>query len=391
MKKSYLIICVIWLTLIMSDLAKANIPVVWQTDLNHTARNDISGLKLTPNNDNLIIFHYTAPADGGPMPGRFEKLDASIGNVIWLKTVSISGQRIAISGWVDNNENIYFGGSWGCYTLWKYDSELATELCSYTGGSGFEYVMNAIYDDANNIYVAGYSGSGPGPSTALKLDSSCNLLWACQSQQTSGQDAYTYGLALDSNNNLLRVGLDRPNTVTNHQGRLIGHDTSNGNEFLNIPVDETNSEAFGVIADAEDNIYVGYSYNLWNPDQTYTLAERSVILKLNENGDTAWKYIFDDVGMYLPWGCIVKHTDNSFYVAFNLHKNGTVYPGIAEIDSNGNLLWKDTINKPGWEIARSSFDADGEYLYLGLNNPDDDSQTQVLCLQPLILLSPNGG
>jgi hypothetical protein len=365
----------------MSDIAKATIPVVWQADLNHTAANTISGLKLTPNNDNLIIFHYTAYDYG--VPGRFEKLDASNGNVIWLKTVTKPGERIALSGWVDNNENIYFGSSWSGYTLWKYNSTLSSQLGSYTGGTGFEYVYNIITDDSGNIYAAGHVGSWSGaPSTVVKLNSNCSLIWSSTiGSYTGSKDRFTHGLALDSNRNVFHVGHDYHPGFPACRGRIIGHLASNGAVFLNKLVDESNSGGYGVIADAEDKIYVGYSYNLWKPDQTYTLAERSAILKLNQNGSVVWKYTFDDVGMYLPWGCIVKHTDNSFYVAFNLHKNGTVYPGIAEIDSDGNLLWKDTIDKPGWEIAQSSFDADGDHLYLGLNNPNDGTKTQVLCLR----------
>jgi formylglycine-generating enzyme required for sulfatase activity len=42
-------------------------------------------------------------------------------------------------------------------------------------------------------------------------------------------------------------------------------------------------------------------------------------------------------------------------------------------------------------ILGSGIDAKGGYIYVGLTKAGDGSQTQVLCLQPLRLLSPNGG
>ncbi len=388
MKTTSVTIIMVILTSVLIASVSAEIPILWQTDLNHTAANTISGIKLTPNNDNLIVFHYTGYAYG--IPGRFEKLNALDGNIVWSKTVTKSGQRIALSGWVDNNENLYFGGSWGSYTLWKYDSTLSTQLGTYTGGTGFEYVCNIITDDVGNIYAAGHVGSWSGaPSTVVKLNSNCNLLWTSSiGSYTGSKDNFTYGLALDSNGNVFHVGNDFHPGFPACRGRIIGHSASNGAVYFNKLVDESNSGVYGVITDTDNKIYAVYSYNLRNADQSWTLAERSAILKLNQDGSIVWRYNFDDIGMYLPSGCIVKHTDNSFYVAFQLHKNGTSYPGIAEIDSNGNLLWKDTIDKPGWEMGQSNFDADGGYLYLGLNNPNDGTKTTVLCLKkPFLAVS----
>jgi len=52
------------------------------------------------------------------------------------------------------------------------------------------------------------------------------------------------------------------------------------------------------------------------------------------------------------------------------------------MDLDGNLLWKETIDKPGWLVANLCLEADEEYIYVGLRKADDGSQTQVLCLAP---------
>jgi len=386
MKKSYLIICVICLTLIMSDIAKATIPVVWQAAPNGsgvvTNNNSISRVKLTPDKNNVMVFHYNGGAYG--IPTRVDKLDASTGNFVWplpgYKTVTKPGERISLNGWVDGSGNLFIMGSWGGNTIWKYDSELATELCSYTNYSGFEYVMDAINDELNNLYVTGMTGSGSNQGSRLvKLDNNCNQIWTCLSKNTSQKDDYGRGIALDSSKNVFRVGTDSsPGQGVPFRGRLIGHSASNGAEFLNYTVNETNSIIWGITIDSDDYMYIAYCYGYTPSGQ-----ERTVVQKLERVGSTAnvvWEHRFEDIGMYLGGDAIVKHTENSFYVAFNLRQGGTTVPGIAEFDLNGNLLWKDTIDRPGWNLA-SGIDVKGDYIYVGLTNNANGSQTQVLCLR----------
>jgi len=380
MRKLYLIICVIWLTLIMSDIAKATIPVVWQADPDGSGvlSNQISRVKLTPDKNNVMVFHYNGGAYG--IPTRVDKLDASTGNFVWplpgYKTVTKPGERISLNGWVDGSGNLFIMGSWFGNTIWKYDSELDTELCSYTNYSGFEYVLDAINDELGNLYVAGMTGSWSNDGSRLvKLDSSCNAIWTRLSKNTSGKDDYGQGIALDSSKNVFRVGTDSSYGASD-RGRLIGHNASDGAEFLNYTVNETNSRISGITIDSSDYIYIAYCYGYTPSGQ-----ERTVVQKLECNGSNVnvlWEYLFEDIGMYLGRDTIVKHTENSFYMAFNLRQDDTTVPGIAEFDLNGNLLWKDTIDRPGWTL--SSIDAKNNYIYVGLTNNADSSQTQVLCV-----------
>jgi len=384
MKTSKILICSTVLVWLLSALTYGAIPILWQADPDGsgvvTNNNSISRVKLTPDKNNVMVFHYNGGAYG--IPTRVDKLDASTGNFVWplpgYKTITKPGQRISLNGWVDGSGNLFIMGSWGGYTIWKYDSELDTELCSYTNYSGFEYVLDAINDELGNLYVAGMTGSWSNDGSRLvKLDSSCNEIWTCLSKNTSDKDCYGRGIALDSSKNVFRVGTDSSYGASD-RGRLIGHNASNGAEFLNYTVNETNSQIFGITIDSDDYIYIAYCYGYTTSGQ-----ERTVVQKLERVGSTAnvvWEYRFDDIGMYLGWGdCIVKHTDNSFYVAFNLRQGGTTLPGIAEFDLNGNLLWKDTIDRPGlWNL--SSIDATDNYIYVGLTNYADGSQTQVLCL-----------
>jgi hypothetical protein len=387
MRKFCLIICVICLTLIIPDIVKATIPVIWQANPDGSGLpdpsvtgNTISRVKLTPDKNNVMVFHYNGGADG--IPTRVDKLAASTGDFVWplpgYKTVTKPGQRLSLNGWVDCNGNLWIMSSWSGYTIWKYDSELDTELCSYTGGSGFEYVVDAI-DDCEYLYVAGMTGSGSNEGSRLvKLRlSDCSLIYTCVSKNTSQKDDYCYGIALDSSKNIFRVGTDSSPAYASYRGRLIGHNASNCAEFFNYTVNETKSIISGITIDSNDYIYIAYCY-----DYTPSGQERTVVQRLERVGSTAnvvWEHRFEDIGMYLCRDAIVKHTGNSFYVAFNQRQDGTTVPGIAEFDLDGNLLWKDTIDRPGWTL--SSIDAKDNYIYVGLSNNADTSQTQVLCLR----------
>ncbi len=370
-----ILISVLFILAVITAAANADIHVIWEKDLSQTYCNDITRVKLSPDSNNVFVFHYR---HDWSEPTHVEKLDAATGNVVWAKTVTKSGERITWNGWVDSSGNLFITPTYGGYTLWKYDSELATELWSYTGSSGFEYVETVITDELNDVYASGYTGSFSGDgSSIIKLTSSGSLVWSNNYKATNSNDSYSM-LALDSNKNLFRGGHDGGARPTDC-GRLLGHSASNGDIFLNVSLQQTNSSVYGVLVDAEDNLYMDYSYDIWISYGVKSGEERSAIQKIDQQGNAIWEYLFDDVGIFFERNNIVKHTDNSFYVSFTLRKNGTVYPGVAEITSDGALLWKETVDNPGWVVAYSGIDAEGNNIYLGLNKADDRNQTKVLC------------
>ena len=374
-----------FVTVFGGSAAVAHLPVVWQSDLNGMSRNEISGLELTPGGGELVVFHFT-----GATTATVEKVDPSTGAIIWSRAVTKS-RTLSTNGWVDGEGNIYLLSQVGGHRLWKHDPELYTEIWEYTNyASGFEYVLNVITDDAGNVYAVGYSGSGSGQgSRVVKLDSLGTLVWDCLSLNTSGKDVYGSGVALDSSSNLFRVGRDRPAPATganpNSRGRLIGHSAIDGEEFLNYLVPEANSQAMGVVTDADDNLYVAYCHNLFTQEHTSTEQELTVIQKLDQQGELLWEYRFDDVGMFLPSDALIRSEAGSLYLAFMLRQGADVYPGLAEFDLDGNLLWQDTIDRPNWGWPGSSaFDSGDGLIYAGLANSADWSETQVLAIVPFI-------
>ena len=369
--------------------ALAEIPIVWQTDIpSQEDRFAIVRVKLTPAGDHLMVFHYT----GGP--GWVEKLDVGNGQAVWQRDVPKPGEKLTANGWVDGDGNLYIMPTWSGYRFWKYDSELVSELCEYTPNSsaGFEYVQNIITDDVGNVYATGYVGSSSGGgSKIVKFAASpCGtVVWEHLSQNTSGKDEYTQGLAIAFDGTVYRVGMDRPNPGNGfyNQGRLLGHDADDGHEILSYAVPESNSGANGVLVDPAGNIYIAYTYDIYDPSGSYSEQERTVVQKLDQQGNVVWEYRFPDIGMYLSPDALAKHTDSSFYLAFQLRQGEEVYPGIAEFSLDGALWWQDIINCPGWGFARSGFDVANGTIYVGLTRlplglDADESRALALSAPP---------
>ena len=73
---------------------------------------------------------------------RVEKLDAASGDVLWKRTVDLTGKvviqghqmphRVSITGWVDPEGCVYVSSGWSGHSLWRFDAELKTELWQYT-------------------------------------------------------------------------------------------------------------------------------------------------------------------------------------------------------------------------------------------------------------------
>jgi hypothetical protein len=323
--------------------------------------------------------HYNGSSYG--VPGRFEKLNTADGSIEWAKTVTKSGERISLSGCVDNSGNIYFGPSWSGYTLWKYNSDLTSQQWSWTGSSGFEYVMDMRTDAAGNLYASGYNGSASGDgSTVVKLNSAGGLVWQKRSLFTSAKDEYCSALAVDSAGNVYRGGADN-SSMPDSRGRLLGHAALDGSVFLNVSLSQSNSEVFGLAIDAAGNVYDAYTYNRRSSYDVRTGSERTVVEKRDASGNLLWSYLFDNVGMYLAQDALLMRDDSSVCLAFNQNQNGHVYPGVAEISTDGQVLWERLIDRPDWATGQA-FAASGDLFYVGLSSMTNSTGAEVVAFTP---------
>ena|GEM_PF-2402891 len=373
-------------------LVRASIPIVWDTDLSTNGMNRITRVRLTPGAQYLRVFHCRPSGSGTCV----EKLNATNGQVVAQQCVTKGGKSITANGWVDNSGNLYLTSHVGGYCLWKYDSELQMEIWSFCHHvAGFEYVLNVTTDACGNVVATGYTGSGSGAGSRLiKLDSDGNLICEFNSKYTNGKDEYTQGLAVAPHcGPAYRTGMDRPKPGNGffNRGRLIGHDADNCSDILSVAVDESNSEANGVLVDSDYDIYIVYTYDIFDPSGVHSDQDRTVVQKRDPMGNIIWEYQFPDAGVYTSADALLWHTESTFYLMFHERVGDDVYPGVAEFGVDGDLLWRDTIDRPGWGFFRSGSDEAHGRIFVGLTKLDDHSQTRALALEPGVRLDIKPG
>lgn len=397
-------------------LAEIGLRAIWDVERQGEPSNGVRQVKLTPDRKHLYAFFYTGTAEA-----RVEKLDATTGRTVdgWEnRQVGLSARqdvRGTFAGWVDGEGSLYLTSGWGAnaHTLWKFDAELQQESWRYQAGlaseyvnqrvramvtqgdvalrkklgaelhaMGLEYINSVMTDDQGNIYAVGYVGSWfPFGSRCVKLDRNGKRLWDSHAQYGTGSDVYDT-IALDSRGNLYCVGHDDhlpdPSVGYTSLGRIIGHDATTGEEFLNHTVAEPNSAIAGVVVDPRDDLpCIAYAYRSADGDLS---QYRTVVQKLDRQGRVLWEYRFNIAGMVPSAKSTVRHTEKTFYVTFDCPLKGRRNPGIVEMTFDGRVLWTATLDAPGWVLGPCSPEPGNGMLYLGLSNVQDPTQSRILAL-----------
>ena len=347
------------------------IPIVWETSLGTgNPGNQIVRTQLTPGGAGLMVFDD--PITSNAIAAR---LNPETGSVAWSETVPISGLVLSSAG-VDSSGNLYLGSGWGGYTVYKHDPTMTTSQWTYQNYSdSFEYVSGLITDGSGNVYASGFDGSSSGGgSTLVKVGSSGNSSWSVTNQNTSGKDDYGSAMAISSNGYVYRGGCDVGGGNQSAQGRVYGYLASNGSQVLNLPVSEPDSVVTGLATDSSNNLYISYAFNEWNSSGGFTGQETNGRCE----GGLGWRPTVETPVQYCRhvrrllvaklangrpgWRPVPGFQPARF--------GGTEYPGLAELNSSGQLLSMDTLNRAGWEVS-GGIDVGTNMVYMGIFEPND--------------------
>jgi len=385
--------------------------VVWEHEFSRDKGGLIPRVKLTPDGRQLVVFHYTDTS-----VARVTKLDVRTGQTVMERTYDVGNRRVTMNGWVDHDGNLYLmsafwykGSGGGDGHFWKLDPDLKTELWHCPGGPGFEYVLNAVTDDAGNVYAAGYSGSRPGiGSGCVKLNSDGKSLWPERVvKHAAGTDSYAFALALDSERNLYRVGNDDAQgpgtTCMDDCARLLVHRSQDGQLVLDRSLDDILPRATadgdrtvggsvfgGVLVDDERCIWIACTMDRFGPKDMPSKKERTVLLKLDRSGNLLNEYDFPGTGTYVERNALLEQSNGSFYIAYQQRYDGAVYPAFAEFSFDGKPLWNRKILKRGWDQSSSGFDARDGKIYVALSDMvNPGAKTCVLALDAMVEPDPH--
>ncbi len=224
---------------------------------------------------------------------------------------------------------------------------------SYTGISDDGFFGVAI-DSQNNVIVTGLSwnasGTGNDDYLTIKYDSNGNVQW--MKSYTVKWDDRAFGVAVDSQNNVIVTGAAR-NAVTGNDDYLTIKYDSNGNvQWMKSYSGAGNDYAFGVAVDSQNNVIVtGGSYNAGRGNYDF------LTIKYDSNGNVQWMRSYTGAG-----------NDPAFGVAVDSKNNVIADSGFgAAVDSQNNVIVTGRSYNAGtgnWDYLTIKYDSNGNVQWM---------------------------
>lgn len=208
---------------------------------------------------------------------------------------------------------------------------------AYDGGY-YDYA-NAVATDSNdNVIVTGGSYDAGGTDTndyyTIKYDPNGTELW--HAIYDSGYNDWAYGVAVDSNDNIIVTGVSQPSGA-DHDYFTIKYDP-HGNILWTKSYDRGygyEDEAYGVAVDSNDNVIVtGYSEDAAG-DYDYCT------IKYDQYGSVVagWPQVYDGGYEDAATGVAVDSDDNVIVTGYSEDAGGDYDYYTIKYDQNGNVLW----------------------------------------------------
>jgi uncharacterized delta-60 repeat protein len=327
---------------------------------------------------NLYVTGYSTGAGTG-LDIVTMKYDPN-GNLLWIARyngpVNDDDRPYALR--VDSQGNVYITGySTGATTGWdyitiKYDAN-GNQLwvARYNGmGNRSDAAYALAIDNQGNVYVTGYSTGvfSRWDYATVKYDANGNRQWVAHYNGLGNQDDIAYGIAVDSQGNVYVTGWSWSGPTPQFDCVTVKY-APNGNLLWVRRYDGAgaiNDDAgFAITVDGQGNLYVaGWS---WGNMYDY------ITLKYDPNGTQLWMRRYD-----LGWDEARRITLDS---QGNLYVTGFAGPYYnrdfvtVKYDPNGNLLMTARYGAPGNGIDYAdavALDAQGNIYVTGGSDPDDN-------------------
>ena len=265
----------------------------------------------------------------------------------WADTIDNGDWDGAFGVTVDNSNNIivtgcsFIGGNNDYFTV-KYDSN-GTILWQDTLDNGEEDLAEAVaVDNANNIIMTGYCDiGGDYDYFTVKYDPNGIISWV-DTIDNNGLYDIARGVAVDNSNNIIVTGYCNIGsdcvyfTVKyNSNGTILWQDTLDDGPF---------DSAFGVAVDNANNIIVtGYTSTGINNDY--------FTVKYDSNGTILWQDTLDNHQYDQAYGVAVDNSNNIIVTGCSVGPFSDYDYFTVKYDSNGTILWQDTLDNGNDDIA----------------------------------------
>ena len=202
-------------------------------------------------------------------------------------------------------------------------------------GQGLDMMNASVFDDLQNIYIAGRSSNESNGHSLLilKYSNLGDLLYTIRYNSNKSSWNEAYSIALDSLRNIYCIGIASFNLSSSiciiqkysESGELIWH-----KDFLNqLP---RYSEGVKIIVDSDNNVIAGYNLNGAN------------ITKYSPSGDSLWSTVIENDTSDYTILDIINDGNNIYSLIEKSTYQGGEFPEIKTIvnklDGKGEILWQ---------------------------------------------------
>jgi len=260
------------------------------------------------------------------------------------------------------------------WRIMKFDSS-GNSLWNYTHISDtYDRAYGIANDSNNNIIVVGFQGTNGFDWRIMKFDQNGNSLWNYTYSTVGSKQDVANGVVVDSGDNIIVVGYE---VKTTSDWRIMKFD-QNGNSLWNYTYDSGDYESAGAVAtDSNDNIVVVGAQT--GEDGVHSDWR---IMKFDQNGNSLWNYTYDS-GDKNDWahGVSVDSNDNIVVVGAQGEQGYTTSNShIMKFDQDGNSLWNYTHGVNGyWEVPYAvTIDSQNNIIVAGYQAPNFWADMEII-------------
>jgi hypothetical protein len=310
----------------------------------------LANILLTPN------FTVSATANSEPM----NLLKA---NVLWEKTYGGAGDDRAFYATTTADGFVVVGSS----TSFEQDKPVAWVLKldregntlwnqTFSEGAGSEFRSVLDLDDGFLLVGNVFLPSGDTDGYVAKIDAEGKLSW---NVTLGGGKVDKLFSAVETQDGFVLVGLTH--SFGNDSEVWVVKVDSDGSEVWNKTYGGTMEDAGRAITSTEGNHYVvaGYTNSMGNGDYDFLL------LKIDASGSLSWNKTYG--GLQSDKAYAIAETAGEYVIAGDTRSkgNGDNDAWIIKIDSNGNLLWDETVGGEEFDMPTCVTASNGEGCLVG--------------------------
>ncbi|HEY9824959.1 MAG TPA: SBBP repeat-containing protein [Stenomitos sp.] len=368
------------------------IKMLWKRQLGSPSSDASRGI-ATDRNGNVLITGYTRGALGGTSQGYFDAWVAKYsrnGSLLWSQQLGTSSfdlsndvatdrdGNVFITGFTGNAlAGIYKGGSDAWVAKYSPDGTLA--WTRQLGTTSVDESYSIATDSKGNVIISGSTygtvgGSGKGGSDAwvAKYSPDGTLAWTRQFGSSSSD--YSYGVAIDSNDNVFITGTTSGALVGANQGlddAWVAKYSPNGTlKWMRQLGSSSSDNSYAVATDSSGNVFMS-GLTAGPLGSTHKGKGDAWVAKYSPTGALMWTKQLGSSSSDYSKGVATNSSGNVFIAGATSGALGGINQGlydawVAQFSPHGKQLWVRQDRTPQIDVATEvAVDSNDDVLTTG--------------------------